>query len=51
MESYAACPFSFYVRYGLRAKERRIFKFDPVDAGTFMHEIINEFSRMLVKKA
>ncbi|MGE5614973.1 MAG: helicase-exonuclease AddAB subunit AddB [Bacillota bacterium] len=50
MESYAACPFSFYVKYGLRAKERRIFKFDPVDAGTFMHEIINEFSRMLVKK-
>jgi ATP-dependent helicase/nuclease subunit B len=50
MESYAACPFSFYVKYGLRARERRIFKFDPVDAGTFMHEIINEFSRMLVKK-
>lgn len=49
MEAYAACPFSYYVRYGLRAKERRMFRFDPVDAGTFMHHIIDEFSRLLVK--
>lgn len=49
MEAYAACPFSYYVRYGLKAKERRMFRFDPVDAGTFMHHIIDEFSRMLVK--
>jgi len=50
MEAYAACPFSFYVKYGLRARERKIFSFDPVDAGTFMHNIIDEFSRTLVKK-
>ncbi len=50
METYASCPFSFYVKYGLKAKERRIFSFDPVDAGTFMHSIIDEFSRLLVKK-
>ena len=49
MEAYASCPFSFYVRYGLRAKERRIFRFDPTDAGTFMHSIIDEFSRLLVR--
>lgn len=50
METYSSCPFSFYVKYGLRAKERRIFSFEPVDAGTFMHNIIDEFSRGLVKK-
>lgn len=49
MEAYASCPFSFYVKYGLRAKERRIFSFDPTDAGTFMHNIIDEFSRLLVR--
>jgi ATP-dependent helicase/nuclease subunit B len=49
MEAYASCPFSFYVKYGLKAKERRIFRFDPTDAGTFMHTIIDEFSRLLVK--
>ena len=50
METYAACPFSYYVRYGLKARERKMFSFDPVDAGTFMHHIIDEFSRMLVKQ-
>jgi len=49
MEAYAACPFAFYVKYGLKAKERKIFSFNPVDAGTFMHNIIDEFSRTLVK--
>lgn len=50
MEAYASCPFSFYVKYGLKARERKVFSFDPVDAGTFMHNIIDEFSRMMVKK-
>ncbi|HEX2946656.1 MAG TPA: helicase-exonuclease AddAB subunit AddB [Clostridia bacterium] len=50
MEAYASCPFSYYIKYGLKAKERRIYSFDPVDAGTFMHHIIDEFSRLLVKK-
>lgn len=50
MEAYSSCPFAYYVKYGLKAKERRIFGFDPVDAGTFMHNIIDEFSRTLVKK-
>jgi len=50
MEAYSSCPFAFFVKYGLRAKERRMYRFDPIDAGTFMHSIIDEFSRMLVKK-
>jgi len=50
MEAYSSCPFAYFVRYGLKAKERRIFSFDPVDAGTFMHHIIDEFSRTIVKK-
>ena len=50
MEAYAACPFSFFVKYGLKAKERKVFSFEQVDAGTFMHNIIDEFSRMLAKK-
>ncbi len=49
MEAYSACPFSFFARYGLKAKERRMFRFDPVDAGTFMHGVIDEFSHRLVK--
>lgn len=50
MEAYSSCPFAYYVKYGLKAKERRVFSFDPVDAGTFMHHIIDEFSGTLVKE-
>jgi ATP-dependent helicase/nuclease subunit B len=49
MEAYSSCPFSYFVKYGLKAKERRLFSFNPVDAGTFMHNSIDEFSRMLVR--
>lgn len=47
LESFAACPFSFYVQYGLKAKERKIFKLAPPDVGTFMHSVIDRFSGML----
>lgn len=50
MEAYSSCPFAYYVKYGLKAKERRVFSFNPVDAGTFMHNIIDEFSGTLVKE-
>jgi len=50
MESYASCPFSYFVKYGLKAKERKLFTFEAVDAGTFMHHVLDEFSRMLVKE-
>ncbi len=50
MESYASCPFSYFIRYGLRAKERRLFTFEAVDAGSFMHNVIDEFSRILAKE-
>lgn len=49
LESYAACPFSYYVKFGLKAQERRIFKLNPVDIGSFMHNALDEFSRLLVK--
>lgn len=49
MESFASCPFTYFVKYGLKARERRMFRFDPVDAGTFMHLLIDEFSGILAK--
>lgn len=43
-ERYSACPFSFFVQYGLRAKERKIFEFSPPDVGTFLHAAVEKFS-------
>jgi len=45
LERYNSCPFAFYVQYGLRAKERKVFEFTPPDAGTFLHTAVELFSK------
>ena len=47
LEKYTACPFAFYVQYGLGAKERKVYSLRPPDVGTFMHAVIERFSRLV----
>ncbi|MDD3225097.1 MAG: helicase-exonuclease AddAB subunit AddB [Clostridium sp.] len=47
LEKYAQCPFAYYVQYGLKAKERKVFNLSYPDMGTFMHEVLDEFSEKL----
>jgi ATP-dependent helicase/nuclease subunit B len=47
IEKYTSCPFAYYVQYGLGAKERKIYQLSPPDVGTFMHAVIERFSKML----
>lgn len=44
LEKYAECPFAYYVEYGLKAKERKLFGLSYPDLGTFMHTVIDQFS-------
>lgn len=44
LEKYAECPFAYYVQYGLKAKDRKIYEFTAPDIGSFMHEILDEFT-------
>jgi len=48
-EQYASCPFSYYVQYGLKAKERKIFDLTQPDIGTFLHRAIEVFSNNMIK--
>jgi len=50
LEKYNSCPFAFYVQYGLGAKEREIYSLSPPDMGTFMHSVIEKFSRLVSEK-
>lgn len=43
LEQYRECPFSFHLKYGLKLKEREEFVVRPIDTGSFMHEVIDEF--------
>ena len=31
IEKYAQCPFSYYVQYGLKAKDRKVYEFSAPD--------------------
>jgi ATP-dependent helicase/nuclease subunit B len=43
LEEFAACPFKFFVRSGLRANERKRFELDARERGNFQHDVLNEF--------
>lgn len=51
IEKYTSCPFAYYVQYGLGAKERKIYQLSPPDVGTFMHAVIERYSKMLEGKS
>ena len=43
LEKYRSCPFSYYLQYGLKLKERESLKIHNFETGSFMHETIDEF--------
>jgi ATP-dependent helicase/nuclease subunit B len=47
LETFAGCPFEYFVRYGLRADERVLFEADPRQTGSFQHEILSHFHEQL----
>lgn len=44
IEKYAQCPFSYYVQYGLKAKDRKVYEFSAPDLGSFMHNVLDDFT-------
>lgn len=49
-ERYSACPFSFFIEHGLKAKERKVLKIEAPDMGSLLHEIIERFSLEIYKR-
>lgn len=43
LEKYRSCPFSYYLQYGLKLKEKETLKIHTFETGSFMHETIDEF--------
>ena len=43
LEQYKKCPFSFHLKYGMKLKEQEEFNLNPIDTGSFMHDIIDSF--------
>lgn len=47
LESFGQCPFAYFVKYGLRARERREFILDTPDVGSLMHDVLDRFTKRL----
>mgnify|MGYP001474763960 CR=1 FL=1 len=47
LEKFVECPFSYFVQYGLKARERKIYKLSAPDLGILMHESLYNFSDKL----
>ena len=43
LEKYMSCPFSYFLQYILKLKEKEELKVQSFDTGSFMHEVINSF--------
>jgi len=49
LETYAACPFKYFVRYALAPVERERPEWTPLHAGAFAHEAMELFARRLMR--
>lgn len=50
LEQYRSCPFSYYLKYGLKLKPEEEYKMQAIDTGTFMHEVIDTFFSVVREK-
>lgn len=48
-ETYNKCPFSYFVKYGLNAKERKEHVVERFDDGNIMHGILDRMSKKLAQ--
>ncbi len=47
LESYAACPFRYFLNYGLKLRERSILTIKSADTGSFLHAAMKHFSYLV----
>lgn len=50
LETFAQCPFKFFVEYGLNPEERREYKVDKRDIGKIYHNSLEKFTINIAEK-
>ncbi len=51
IESFYRCPFQHFCKYGLRLKEPPRYKLEPIDLGSFRHEVMKLAWQMVEKNS
>lgn len=50
LERFAACPFQHFLSYGLKLKEREIYKLEAPDLGQFFHAALKLFGERIQER-
>ena len=50
LENYGKCPFSFFMNYIIKPKERRLKEIRTTDIGSILHKVIETISRMIISE-
>ena len=45
LETYEKCPFQYFLKYGLKLKEKETAQVNNMDLGSFLHDILDNFFR------
>ncbi len=49
LELFKKCPFSYFMQYSLNINPRAEYEITSLDTGTFMHNVLEDFSKYLLK--
>lgn len=47
LNTFAKCPFQYFLKYGIHAKPQKIWRVENYDAGNFIHHYIDKFCRRI----
>ena len=50
IDRQAECRLSYFLKYGLRTKERKEAKVDPAEFGTYVHAVLEETARTVMER-
>jgi len=50
IEKFRSCPFAYFLTYGLKLRDRAVFKLSPPDLGQFFHAALKLFGEDLQEK-
>ncbi|MEG0846438.1 MAG: PD-(D/E)XK nuclease family protein [Niameybacter sp.] len=50
LELYRNCPCCYFIRYGLKASERKVLQWNAADLGTLFHETLERYPKELKKQ-
>jgi ATP-dependent helicase/nuclease subunit B len=49
IDRFAECRMSYFLKYGLRAKERKEISVDPAEFGTYVHAVLENTARCIMQ--